>query len=71
MREKKRIDEVLDIVSLADKANILVENYSGGMRDGSKLQGDLFIIQRFCFWMNLLLGLTHRLGDQSGIILET
>jgi ABC-2 type transport system ATP-binding protein len=29
---KKRIREVLDIVGLADKADILVENYSGGMK---------------------------------------
>lgn len=29
---KKRIREVLDVVGLADKAEILVENYSGGMK---------------------------------------
>lgn len=29
---KKRIREVLDAVGLADKADILVENYSGGMK---------------------------------------
>ncbi|MFH1248848.1 MAG: ATP-binding cassette domain-containing protein [archaeon] len=29
---KKSIKEVLEIVELADKANILVENYSGGMK---------------------------------------
>lgn len=29
---KKRIQEVLDVVGLADKAEILVENYSGGMK---------------------------------------
>ena len=29
---KKRIREVLDVVGLADKADILVENYSGGMK---------------------------------------
>ncbi|UZE92720.1 MAG: ATP-binding cassette domain-containing protein [Methanosarcinales archaeon] len=29
---EKRMDEVLDLVELKDKANILVENYSGGMK---------------------------------------
>ena len=29
---KKRIREVLDVVGLTDKADILVENYSGGMK---------------------------------------
>lgn len=31
MREK-RIDEVLDLVELKDKANVIVKNYSGGMQ---------------------------------------
>jgi len=29
---RKRIDEVLDLVELTDKANVLVEKYSGGMK---------------------------------------
>ena len=29
---KRRINEVLELVELSDKANILVENYSGGMK---------------------------------------
>ena len=29
---KKRIDEVLELVELSDKADVLVENYSGGMK---------------------------------------
>ncbi|MCD6371213.1 MAG: ATP-binding cassette domain-containing protein [Candidatus Aenigmarchaeota archaeon] len=29
---KKRINEVLELVELSDKANVLVENYSGGMK---------------------------------------
>jgi len=29
---RKRIDEVLDLVDLSDKANIMVEKYSGGMQ---------------------------------------
>ena len=31
-KRKKRIKEVLELVELSDKANILVENYSGGMK---------------------------------------
>ena len=31
-KRRKRIREVLDLVELADKANVLVENYSGGMK---------------------------------------
>lgn len=32
VERKKRIKEVLELVDLTDKANILVENYSGGMK---------------------------------------
>ena len=32
LKEKKRIEEILDLVDLQEKRKVLVKNYSGGMK---------------------------------------
>jgi len=46
---KKRIEEVLNLVELQDKANVLVINYSGGMQRRLEIARGLSITQKFCF----------------------
>lgn len=54
---KKRIDEVLDIVGLADKADILVENYSGGMKRRLEIARGLIHYPKVLFLDEPTLGL--------------
>ncbi|MBN2487538.1 MAG: ATP-binding cassette domain-containing protein [Methanosarcinaceae archaeon] len=54
---KKRIREVLDIVGLADKADILVENYSGGMKRRLEIARGLIHYPKVLFLDEPTLGL--------------
>lgn len=54
---KKRIREVLDVVGLADKADILVENYSGGMKRRLEIARGLIHYPKVLFLDEPTLGL--------------
>jgi len=54
---KKRIREVLDVVGLADKAGILVENYSGGMKRRLEIARGLIHYPKVLFLDEPTLGL--------------
>lgn len=54
---KKRIKEVLDVVGLADKAEILVENYSGGMKRRLEIARGLIHYPKVLFLDEPTLGL--------------
>ncbi|AKB50413.1 ABC transporter, ATP-binding protein [Methanosarcina barkeri str. Wiesmoor] len=54
---KKRIQEVLDVVGLADKAEILVENYSGGMKRRLEIARGLIHYPKVLFLDEPTLGL--------------
>ncbi|AKB19335.1 MULTISPECIES: ATP-binding cassette domain-containing protein [unclassified Methanosarcina] len=54
---KKRIWEVLDVVGLADKADILVENYSGGMKRRLEIARGLIHYPKVLFLDEPTLGL--------------
>lgn len=54
---KKRITEVLDVVGLADKADILVENYSGGMKRRLEIARGLIHYPKVLFLDEPTLGL--------------
>lgn len=54
---KKRIREVLDVVGLADKADILVENYSGGMKRRLEIARGLIHYPKVLFMDEPTLGL--------------
>ncbi|WP_440945691.1 ATP-binding cassette domain-containing protein [Methanosarcina sp. T3] len=54
---KKRIREVLDVVGLADKADILVENYSGGMKRRLEIARGLLHYPKVLFLDEPTLGL--------------
>lgn len=66
---KKRTKEVLNLVDLTDKENVLVENYSGGMKRRLEIARGLIHRPKVLFldenphwaWM-------HRRGGTSGII---
>lgn len=54
---KKRIREVLDVVGLTDKADILVENYSGGMKRRLEIARGLIHYPKILFLDEPTLGL--------------
>jgi ABC-2 type transport system ATP-binding protein len=54
---KKRIREVLDVVGLVDKADILVENYSGGMKRRLEIARGLIHYPKVLFLDEPTLGL--------------
>ena len=54
---KKRIREVLDVVGLTDKADILVENYSGGMKRRLEIARGLIHYPKVLFLDEPTLGL--------------
>ena len=56
-KRKKRITEVLDVVGLADKADILVENYSGGMKRRLEIARGLIHYPKVLFLDEPTLGL--------------
>ncbi len=54
---RRKIDEVLGLVELADKANVLVENYSGGMKRRLEIARGLIHRPRVLFLDEPTLGL--------------
>ncbi|HOM68323.1 MAG TPA: ATP-binding cassette domain-containing protein [Candidatus Paceibacterota bacterium] len=81
---KKRIEEVLEIVELKDKADVIVENYSGGMQRRLEIARGLMHYPKVLFLDEPTLGLDtqtrHRIWDyilslnkkeQTTIILTT
>lgn len=54
---RKRIAEVLDVVGLSDKANVLVENYSGGMKRRLEIARGLIHYPKVLFLDEPTLGL--------------
>ncbi|MBU5689666.1 MAG: ATP-binding cassette domain-containing protein [Candidatus Aenigmatarchaeota archaeon] len=54
---KKRINEVLELVSLKDKANILIKNYSGGMKRRLEIARGLIHYPKILFLDEPTLGL--------------
>ena len=64
---RKRIGEVLDLVELKDKANVLVRNYSGGMQRRLEIARGLMHFPKVLFLDEPTLGLDaqtrHRIWD--------
>ncbi|MCX8178555.1 MAG: ATP-binding cassette domain-containing protein [Candidatus Aenigmarchaeota archaeon] len=54
---QKRINEVLELVSLTDKANVLVKNYSGGMKRRLEIARGLIHFPKILFLDEPTLGL--------------
>jgi ABC-2 type transport system ATP-binding protein len=61
---KGRINDVLELVELSDKADVIVKKYSGGMK--RRLDVVCFTTRKSCFSMSPRSGLIRKPGGTSG-----